>query len=375
MHFQLTSEQEEIRSRARSFAMEHLAPYAAQWERDEQFPEAACRACAEHGLTGLTVPQEFGGPGASTIAYSLAITELAAGCSSTGVTIAVTSMVADTLARLGTPEQRERYLPSLLDGRFVAGSFALSEPGAGSDASSLRTRGVVEGEYLCINGEKSWITSGTHAGVFVVWVRSEEAAGAQGITTYLVEPGDPGFRVGRKEDKMGLCASSTVSLEFADCRIPLSRKLGQAGKGFRVAMQALDGGRIGVASQALGIARHALDCVDRYIADKGLQLNAEQAARLAKQKSDFAAARLMTLQAAWLKDHKKPFSDKAAMAKAYSTETANQICQEAVFLLGEEGCTDAYPVERLLRDCKVTTIYEGTSEVQRIVISRALLRE
>lgn len=375
MDFQLTTEQREIQQKAEAFALEHLRPYAGQWDREETFPQEACEACAAQGLTGLTVPKEMGGPGQNSVAYSLAITALAAGCSATAVTVAVSSMVAETIASLGTDAQREAYLPSLLDGRFTAGSFALSEPGSGSDAGALRTKGVASGDDLIINGEKSWISSGTHAGVFVVWVRSEEGEGTRGITTFLVEPNDPGFRVGRKEDKMGLRASSTVSLEFVDCQIPQHRLLGSPGKGFRVAMQALDGGRIGVSSQALGIAQRALDTVAQYVQDKGISLDREQQARLAKHKADFISARLLTLQAAWLKDHKKPFSHQAAMAKAYSTETANRICQDAVLLLGEDGCTDEYPAERLLRDCKVTTIYEGTSEVQRIVISRALLRD
>jgi alkylation response protein AidB-like acyl-CoA dehydrogenase len=375
MDFQLTSEQAEVRERARAFAAEHVAPYAAKWDREEIFPEDALRECAARGLTGLTVPAEVGGPGASTVSYALAITEIASACSATAVTVAVSSMVAETISRLGTPEQAQTYLPALLEGRSLAGSFALSEPGAGSDAGSLRTKGIFEGDDLVINGEKSWISSGTHAGVFVVWVRTGDESGTKGISTYLVEPGDPGFRVGRKEDKMGLRASTTVSLEFSDCRIPTHRLLGTPGKGFRVAMQALDGGRIGVASQALGIARRAIDTVDEYVRDTNKTLTDLQKARLAKLKADFASARLLTLQAAWLKDQKMPFSDKAAMAKAYSTETANRICQEAVALLGVDGCTDQYPAERLLRDCKVTTIYEGTSEVQRIVISRALLRQ
>lgn len=375
MDFNATAEQQKIRQRAAEFAEEFLTPYAAEWDRTETFPESAVRACARSGLTGLTVPRDMGGPGASTVAYALTITELAAACSATAVTVAVTSMVAETIARLGTAVQRQQYLPRLLSGEFVAGSFALSEAGAGSDAGSLRTRAVVQDNQVVLQGDKSWITSGPYAGVFVVWARTGEGDKTKGITAFLVEPTDPGFFVGRREEKMGLRASPTVSLLFEDCQIPAHRLLGDMGKGFRIAMQALDGGRIGVASQALGIARKALETVDRYFDVHPHRWQTTEQACVARLKAQFAAARLMTLQAAWLKDQGKPFSAKAAMAKAYSTETANLICQEAVALLGDDGCTDDYPVERLFRDCRVTTIYEGTSEIQRIVISRSFVRD
>ena len=375
MDFRLTAEQQEIQQKAAKFAAEYLAPNAAKWGREEIFPAEACQACAQHGLTGLTVPKAFGGPGASSVAYGLTILELAAGCSSTAVTIAVSSMVAETIGYFGTPEQKEKYLPALLDGTFVSGSFALSEPSAGSDAGSLGTKCVVDGNDFVLNGEKTWISSGTHSGVFVVWVRTGDQAGTKGISTVLVEPGDPGFRIGRKEEKMGLRASSTVSLHFDDCRIPRDRMFGVEGKGFRIAMKALDGGRIGVSAQALGIARAALETTHRYYREKGIEPTGEQRARIAQMETEWQAAKLLMLQAAWLKDQKRDFSAKAAMSKAYCTETANRVCQTAVDLLGEEGCTDAYPVERLMRDVKVTTIYEGTSEVQRIVISRSLLRD
>jgi hypothetical protein len=375
MDFSLTSEQEALRRRAANFAAEYIMPYAEQWSGEGRFPEEAVRSCARYGLTGLTVPQSYGGLGASTVAYSLVITELAAACASTAVTVAVSSMVAETICKFGTKAQQERYLPSILNGEFAAAAFALSEAGAGSDASSLRTSGVYEGNDVIIDGEKMWISSGTHSGVFVVWVRTAEGDGAKGISAFLVEPTDPGFKVSRKEEKMGLRASTTVSLEFDACRIPISRRLGEAGKGFRIAMQALDGGRIGVASQALGIARAALEAVDRYVDVHRHALNNVRRARLSELKIEYLAARLLTLQAAWLKDQGGAFSPQAAMAKAYSTETANLICQEAITLLGEDACTDAYPLERLFRDSRVTTIYEGTSEVQRIVISRSFLRE
>lgn len=375
MDFQFTQEQLAIQKKAAQFAQEHLKPFAAQWDREEHFPEEACRASAQNGLTGLTVPKEFGGPGESSVAYALTILELAAGCSSTAVTVAVSSMVAETIAKFGTPEQKAKYLPSILSGDFFAGSFALSEPSAGSDASSLKTRCTQEDKDFIVQGEKTWITSGTHAGVFVVWVRTAEGTGSKGISTVLVEANDPGFRIGRKEEKMGLRASSTVSLHFEQCRIPQTRLFGEEGKGFRIAMSALDGGRIGVSAQSLGIARAALDTTKSYFKDHPQKWDALTQRQVAQMQAQWESARLLTLQAAWLKDKKRPFSKQAAMAKAYSTETANRVCQQAINLLGQDGCTQKYPVERLFRDCKVTTIYEGTSEVQRIVIARSILRD
>ncbi|HAA53813.1 MAG TPA: acyl-CoA dehydrogenase [Myxococcales bacterium] len=375
MNFQLTQEQQDIQQRAANFAAEYVAPYAAEWDRDETFPADAIKACAEHGLTGLTVPKEKGGHGASSISYALAIMELAKACSSTAVTVAVSSMVAETISHYGTQEQIDKYIPKILSGEYIAGSFALSEPGAGSDAGALNTKVQFEGDDVIINGEKCWISSGTHAGVFVVWTRTGEGEGTRGITTYLVEPEDEGFHIGRKEDKMGLRASTTVSLQFEDCRVPQSRKMGESGRGFRIAMTALDGGRIGVASQALGIAMRAIEETHTYLKRTQDTLNGEQRQWLAEMTSKASAAKLLILRAAWLKDQKRPFSEKAAMAKAYSTEIANEICQRAVALLGEAGCNEETAVERLFRDCKVTTIYEGTSEVQRIVISRSILRD
>lgn len=361
-----------IRDRAWEFAQKEIAPYAAIWDREGRFPAEVLQAYARAGLVGLTVPKEKGGPGASTVAYALSIMELAKACSSTAVTVAVSSMVAEVVSIFGTKEQEEEFLRPLVRGEFVAGSFALSEPGSGSDAGSLRTAAVVEGETIRLQGEKCWISSGTDAGVFVVWARTS-GEGPRGITTFLVSPKDRGFSVGRKEDKMGLRASTTVSLHFSDCVIPASRRLGEEGRGFRIAMTALDGGRIGVSSQAIGIAEAALSAVERFFATVRKPKATEKALQ-ARLSAEVHAARLLTLRAASLKDQKRPFSAEAATAKAYSTETANRICQEAVLLLGEEGSGQEWPVERLLRDCKVTTIYEGTSEIQRVVISRHLLQ-
>jgi alkylation response protein AidB-like acyl-CoA dehydrogenase len=374
MDFRISSEEQDIQTRARAFARASVAPYAGRWEQEEHFPAETLQAYAREGLVGLTVSKECGGPGASSVAYALSIMELAQACSATAVTVAVSSMVAEVLSRFATAEQQERYLLPILSGEFVAGSFALSEPGAGSDAASLRTQMQIDGDRGIINGEKTWISSGTHAGVFVVWVR-DNGEGSRGISTVLVQPDDVGFSIGRKEDKMGLRASSTVSLHFGDCLIPVAaRRLSEKGGGFRIAMTALDGGRIGVSSQAWGIAKGAMDDLRDGLRQQGRSLLGEERAQIAQMESELLAARALILRAAWLKDQRKPFSAQAAMAKAFATESANRICQQAVTLLGEEGCTSLHSLERRLRDCKVTTIYEGTSEVQRIVIARSLMR-
>lgn len=373
MDFRLSAQELEIQQKARAFAQSHLAPNADYWDREGIFPEEALRQCAREGLTGLTVPTEAGGPGATSTAYALAIMELAEGCSASAVTIAVSSMVAEVLYTFGTPDHHERYLRPLLRGEITSGSFALSEPGAGSDPGGMRTRALPEGDTFRINGEKSWISSGTHSGVFVVWARTEDVPGSRAISTVLTQPGDEGFFLGRKEDKMGLRASTTISLQFEDCVVPAARLLGERGRGFPVAMKALDGGRIGVSSQAIGIGNAALKATKRYF-NEVRRPSAVQQDILQKMEVELRAARLLALQAAWLKDNKRPFSSQAAMSKAYSTEAANRVCQQAVTLLGADGASPDFPVQRLLRDCKVTTIYEGTSEVQRIVISRSILR-
>ena len=374
MNFSFTPEEEAIQAKARAFMQAEVAPHAARWEREEHFPAEVLCAYAKEGMVGLTVPKALGGAGASSVGYALSIMEIAQACSATAVTVAVSSMVAEVLAHFATPAQQEEFLRPLLRGEMAAGSFALSEPGAGSDAGSLRTSMRIDGEEGIINGEKSWISSGTHAGVFIVWVR-DHGEGNKGISTVLVSPKDAGFSIGRREEKMGLRASSTVSLHFGDCKIPVAaRRLSGQGGGFRIAMIALDGGRIGVSSQAWGIAKAALDGLRRARQTLQRPLRGEEKAMLAKMESELYAARGLILRAAWLKDRKRPFSAEAAMAKAFTTEAANRICQQALTLLGEEGCTPDYPLERLFRDCKVTTIYEGTSEIQRIVIARSLLR-
>lgn len=312
------------------------------------------------------------------VAYSLAMQEVASACASTAVTMAVTNMVAEVITRFGSDAQKLRHVPKLCSGEYVAGAFALSEPAAGSDPGALTTRAVRNGDGFVLSGEKQWITSGDVAGVMVVWARTG-GEGTRGISCFLVEAGTPGLSVARKEDKMGLRGSSTVSLSFDDCRLSADARLGDEHGGFKVAMMALDGGRIGIASQALGIARAALDesvCYARERKQFGKALAEFQAIQwmLADGKTELDAAELLTLRAAELKQAGAPFSAQAAMAKLYASEAAFRICDRNVQIHGGCGYVRDFPAERHLRDVRVARIYEGTSEIQRVVIARDALR-
>ncbi|MEM6995898.1 MAG: acyl-CoA dehydrogenase family protein, partial [Myxococcota bacterium] len=321
------------------------------------------------------VDPALGGRGAGVVAYSLAVTEMARACAGTTVALCVNNMVAEVVAHFGSPAQREAHVPMLADGRHRVGAFALSEPGAGSDPGGMRTRARKTADGWVIDGDKLWITSGTDAGLFVVWARTNDTPGPRGISTFLV-PGDtPGLSRGKPEHKMGLHGSTTTALQFEDCHVPDDALLGVEGKGFGVAMMALDGGRIGIGSQALGVGLSALDKASAWVRTQP-KLAAEQAVQwaLADSATELDAARLLTLRAASLKERGEPFSRQASYAKVYATERAWTACNRAVDVMGEAGLDRAAGVERNLRDVRVTMIYEGTSEVQRIVISRDIMR-
>ena len=327
---------------------------------------------------GVNVPEEFGGAEAGAVAYALAMMEIAQGCASTAVTMGVNNMVAEVICRFGTPAQKKRYVPEITSGRFEAVSFGLSEPHSGSDAAALRTSARRDGDSWVINGSKQWITSGDRAGVITVWARTGDP-GARGISCFLVEGGARGLHVGRHEDKMGLRASTTVSLSFEDVRVPSDALLGAEGKGFAVAMSALEGGRIGIGAQAVGIGTAALEAAIKYARDRrafGQPIANYQAIRfmLADSATGLDAARLLVVRAAALKEAGKPFTREAAMAKVFAAERGNQACDWAVQIHGGYGYIDEFPVERHYRDVRVTTIYEGTSEIQRHVIAREVLR-
>ena len=370
--------QRAVRDTARRFARDRIAPVAAENDRLRRFPADLVRGLGELGLLAVNVPEAYGGSGAGAVAYALALMEVAAADCATSVTMAVTNMVGETIARFGTEAQRRRHLPRLASGEYLAGAFGLSEPHAGSDAGALRTRAVRQGDRWVLEGEKQWITSGDVAGVIVVWARTDAQLETRGVTAFLVEQGTPGLRVGRHEEKMGIRASTTVSLALEGCEVPDAARLGEVGEGFPIALAALDGGRIGIAAQATGTIRAALEASVRYAKDRtafGRPIAEHQsiAFMLADLRTEHDAAELLTLRAAAAKEAGRPFTREASMAKLYASEAAQRAVTRAVQIHGGYGYTDAFPAERLFRDARVQTIYEGTSEIQRLVIARELL--
>jgi alkylation response protein AidB-like acyl-CoA dehydrogenase len=377
MDLDLTETQELIRKTARDYAERAIKPVAAALDKEERFPKEILRELADLGLMGVNIPASLGGAEAGVVAYSLAMTEIARACASTAVTMAVTNMVAEVIAKLGSEKQRDYYVPKLASGEYIAGAFALSEPEAGSDPGSMRTTAERVEDGWILRGQKQWITSGTYAGVLVVWARTG-GPGTKGISAFLVEGGTPGLKPGKHEDKLGLRASNTVPVTLDDCKVPLDAIIGGEGGGFRIAMMALDGGRIGIASQAVGIATAALEEATDYAKERkqfNRPIGDYQAIQwmLADSKTELEAARLLALRAAHRKETNQPFSREAAMAKLFASEAANKICNRCVQIHGGYGYVRDFPSERHLRDVRVTTIYEGTSEIQRTVIARQSL--
>lgn len=379
MRFELTEEQRMIRDMVRDYARGELAPKAGWRDETGTYPVEEYRKMAELGLLGMNVPEEYGGAAVGVVAYSLGIMEISKGDASVAVGMAVTNMVAEAICKFGSEMLKKRYVPLITSGEAIAGAFALTEAAAGSDAGALKTSAVRDGGEWVLNGAKQFITSADHAGVIVVWARTDKKVkGSGGISTFLVPKDAPGLIMGKKENKMGLRGSSTLEVVFDDCRIPYDHLLGDEGRGFPVAMMALDGGRVGVASQALGIGYAALEDARDYALERkqfGRPIAKNQAIqwKLADMATELDAARLLTLRAAWLKENDRYFTREASMAKVYATETANKVCGEAIQIHGGYGYVKEYPVERYYRDCRVTTIYEGTSEVQRMVIAREIL--
>ena len=378
MDFEPNETQALIQKEARAFVERVLKPVAGELDRDERFPFEILKGLAELGMMGVNIPAGLGGAEAGVVAYSLAMQEVARGCASTAVTMAVTNMVAEVITKFGTEAQRERHVPKLTSGDYAAGAFALSEPEAGSDPGAMRTTAERTANGWVLRGQKQWITSGAHAGVVVVWARTG-GPGTKGISCFLVEGGTPGMKAGKHEDKLGLRASNTVPLTFDECEVPADALFGVENEGFKIAMMALDGGRIGIASQAIGIATAALEEATDYARQRrqfGKAIGEFQAIQwmLADSKVELDAARVLTLRAAYLKEKGAPFSREAAMAKLFASEAANRICNRVVQIHGGYGYVRDFPAERHLRDVRVTTIYEGTSEVQRTVIARAALR-
>ena len=378
MNFQLTKEQEFVRKMVREFAVNEVEPIAADIDREHRFPTETVEKMARYGLLGVPFPTEYEGAGGDHISYAITVEELSRVCASTGVICSAhTSLCCWPIFAWGTEEQKAKYLPDLLSGRKL-GAFGLTEPGAGTDSAGQQTRAVLDGDEYVLNGSKVFITNGGYAETFVVMAMTDKSKGNRGITAFIVEKGDEGFSIGKTEDKMGICASSTTELVFKDCRIPKDRVLGKVGQGFKVAMSTLDGGRIGIASQALGIAQGALDVTVDYMKARkqfGKKLSEMDALRqvVADLATKIEAARLLIYQAADMKDKHMDYGPKSAMAKLFAAETAMEVTTKCVQLHGGYGYTKDYPVERMMRDAKITEIYEGTSEVQRIVIAASVL--
>ena len=378
MNFDLTETQRMVQQTARDFATKSIAPEAYAIDRDERFPREILKGLADLGLMAVNVPEDLGGAEAGVVSYSLAMQEVSRACASTAVTMAVTNMVGEVIARFGTRAQAEQHCPKLADGTYAAGAFALSEPGAGSDPGSMRTTAKKTANGWVIDGQKQWITSGAHAGVMVVWARTG-GPGTAGISCFLVEGGSRGLIIGKHEDKMGIRGSNTVSLTFDGCEVPETALLGELNSGFRIAMMALDGGRIGISSQALGIASAAIDEAIAYARDRkqfGTPIANFQAIQwmIADTRTELDAGRMLCMRAAVMKERAVPFSREASMSKLYCTEAAVRACNRAVQIHGGYGYIREFAAERHLRDVRVTTIYEGTSEIQRTVIARSVLK-
>ncbi len=363
----------------RDFANKHIKPVAAQLDENKEFPYENLRKMAELGLMGMNIPSEYGGSEVGVVSFSLAITEIGKACASHAVTTAVTNMVAEVIHEFASEAMKKKHIPRLCNGEYPAGAFAITEPHTGSDAANLRTLAVAEGDAYVLNGSKTLITSGGQAGVMVIWaVTDKTARKGKGISAFLIEPGTPGFVVGKTEDKMGHRASSMHELAFNHCRISRECLLGQEGEGFKIAMVELDGGRIGIASLAIGVGLAAIEYATQYVKEReafGQKLSRFQAIQwmIADSYTALEAAHLLTLRAAFLKESGQKFTREASMAKLFATETAKEVAVRSVQMLGGYGYTTEYPVERYLRDVIGTTLYEGTSEIQRVVISREIL--
>ncbi len=380
MDFKLTEEQIAVRDAARDFAQNVLLPEVTERDRDARFPKEEVKQLGELGFLGMMTNPQYGGGGMDTVSYVLAMEEISKVDASVSVIMSVcNSLVAWGLERFGTEEQKQKYLVPLASGQ-ITGAFCLSEPEAGSDATSQTTTAIDKGDHYLLNGTKNWITNGGTAGVYLVIAQTDKEKGHRGINALIIEPGMEGFIVGEKEDKMGIRGSDTHTLLFNDVKVPKENRIGEDGFGFKFAMQTLGGGRIGIASQALGIASGALELAIAYSKERktfGKEIHKHQAIafKLADMATKVESARLLCLKAAALKDAGENFEQAASMAKLYASKIAQEVTSEAVQIHGGYGYVREYHVERMMRDAKITQIYEGTSEIQKIVISRGLLKD
>lgn len=374
----LTEEQASLQKVIRDFAQQEIAPKAAYYDEAEEFPWENLHKMAELGLLGMPVAEEFGGAGTDTVSYIAAIEEISKACASTGAIMAVhTSTGIMPIYMFGTEEQKQKYVPDLATGKKI-GAFALTEAGAGSDAAQVATTAVLDGDEWVLNGSKCFITNGGEAEVYTILASTDKTKGTKGITAFIIEKDTPGFTFGKKEHKLGIRASATRELIFQDCRIPKENMLGKEGEGFKMAMQVISGARIGISAQAVGIAQAAYEAALEYSKVRvqfGKPIAKQQsiAFMLADMAIQIEAARQLVYHAAQMKDAGQPFDKEAAMAKTFSSDIAVQVALDAIQVLGGYGYTREYPVERLLRDAKITQIYEGTNQIQRVVISRSIL--
>ena len=379
MDFELTQQHSLARQLFRDFAEAEVKPLAAEIDEEERFPSETVAKMAKYGFLGIPFSKELGGQGCDTLTYALCVEELSRVCATTGVIVSAhSSLCCDPIAKYGSSAQKEIYLPDLLSGKKL-GAFGLTEPGAGTDAAGQQTKAVLDGDAYILNGSKIFITNGGQADVYIVMAMTDKSQGTRGISAFIVEAGTPGFSIGKKELKMGIRGSATTELVFENCRVPKANLLEKEGKGFGIAMGTLDGGRIGIAAQALGIAQGAFDEAVTYVRERK-QFNKSLASfqntqfQIADMKTRIEAARLLVYRAAKAKDSGNPFSADSAMAKLFAAETAMDVTTKVVQLFGGYGYTRDYPVERMMRDAKITEIYEGTSEVQRMVVAASVLQ-
>lgn len=379
MDFNLNKKQALFQQMIREFAEKEVKPMAAEIDEQERFPMETVKKLGKIGVMGIPVPTQYGGAGGDNLMYSIAVEELSRCCATTGVVVSAhTSLCVAPILEHGTEEQKMKYIPKLASGEWI-GAFGLTEPNAGTDAAMQQTMAVLDGDHYVLNGTKIFITNANYASVFVVFAMTDKSKGNKGISAFIVEKDFPGFSIGKKEKKLGIRGSATAELIFENCIVPKENLLGEEGKGFAIAMKTLDGGRVGIASQALGIAQGAMDETVKYTKERkqfGRSIAQFQNTqfRMAELETKVQASRLLVRSAAFKKDQHVPFSADAAMAKLFAAETAMEVTTKAVQFHGGYGYTRDYPVERMMRDAKITEIYEGTSEVQRMVIAGKLFK-
>ncbi len=380
MEFRLSEDQQQLRDALRTFCDEQIAPHAAERDRTGRFEEGLVGKIAEMGLLGLYVPAAYGGAEMDLISYMIAVEELSRACGATGILMSAHhSLCVDPILRFGNEEQKQRYLPPLAVGEKI-GAFSLTEPGSGSDAGAARCNAALAGDEWVVNGTKCFVTNGAEADVFVLFAVTDPDEPKRRMSAFIIERNDPGFSIGKLEKKMGIRASSTAELIFEDCRLPADRLLGERGRGLRIALSTLDGGRLGVAAQAVGISQAALEAATAYATTRKqfkqpiANFQAVQW-KLADMATEIEAARLMIYRGAWLKQNDRRFATEAALAKLYASEVSSRVTNAALQVFGGYGYCEDYPAERLLRDAKICELYEGTSEIQRLVIARQLITE